>query len=216
MQLIGRVVVVAHQVQRLPDTGQHPQSQHIDLHQSQVVDVVLVPFDEGALGHRGVADRHQLIQPVLCQDEAPDMLGQVAWKAQQPCRHAHRPPDHRIARIQTSLLDVPACDFRAPAAPLACGQAGGHVLGQAQHLADLADGALGAIADDRGGNARAVTAIAVVDMLDDLLASFVLEIHVDVGRLAPVVGQEALEQQVVLGRVHAGDAQHVTDRRVRR
>ena len=41
-----------------------------------------------------------------------------------------------------------------------------------------------------------------------------LEIHVDVWRLAPLLGDEALEQQVVAFGVDGGDAQDVADRRI--
>ncbi len=47
-------------------------------------------------------------------------------------------------------------------------------------------------------DAGAVAAVARVDILDHLLAPLVLEIDVDVGRLAPRRGDEALEQKVVL------------------
>ena len=63
-----------HQIERLGDTGQHPQRQNIDLHQPQGVDIVLVPFDEGPVRHGRIADGHDLVQPVLGQDEAADML----------------------------------------------------------------------------------------------------------------------------------------------
>jgi hypothetical protein len=59
-----------------------------------------------------------------------------------------------------------------------------------------------------------VSAIGVVDPLQDDLASLVLEIHIDVRRLAPFLGDEALEQQVVAFGVDGGDAQDVADRRV--
>ncbi|MHC3925260.1 hypothetical protein ACMZ4W_00337 [Brevundimonas naejangsanensis] len=203
-----------HQVEGLADAGQHPQGQDIDLHQAQGVDVVLVPFDEGAVRHGGVADGHGLVQPSLGQDEAPDMLGQVARKTQQARRHAHGAINHGIGGVQTGLLDLAAADLGAPAAPLGRGQAGSDVFGQAQDLADFADGAAGAIADDGGGDAGAMTAIALIDVLDDLLAPLMLEVHVDVGRLVAVGGQETLEQQVVAGRIDAGDAQDVADSRV--
>ena len=83
-------------------------------------------------------------------------------------------------------------------------------------LADLADGAAGAVADDGGADRRPLAAVAVVEVLDHLLAALVLEVDVDVGRLAPAGRDEALEQQVVLGRVDRGDAEHVADRRVGR
>ena len=43
-----------------------------------------------------------------------------------------------------------------------------------------------------------------------------LEIDVDVGRLQPLLGDEALEQQIDLGRIDRGDAEHIADGGVRR
>ncbi len=43
-----------------------------------------------------------------------------------------------------------------------------------------------------------------------------LEIDVDVRRLQPLLGDEALEQEIDPGRIDRGDAEHVADRRVRR
>ena len=48
------------QVERLADRGQHAEREHVDLEQAQRFQVVLVPLDDGAVGHRRVLDRHQL------------------------------------------------------------------------------------------------------------------------------------------------------------
>ena len=98
-----------------------------------------------------------------------------------------------------------------------------HVLGEAVHelgreaqgLAHLAHGAAAAVADDLGGQGGAVPAVAAVDVLEHLLAPLVLEVDVDVRRLVPLLGQEALEEQVDAIGVDGGDAQAVADRRVR-
>src|SRR5690242_3805265 len=42
-----------------------------------------------------------------------------------------------------------------------------------------------------------------------------LEVHVDVGRLASLGGQKALEEQVRARRIHGGHAKYETDRAVR-
>jgi hypothetical protein len=52
----------AQQVEAFADAGQHAERQHVDLQDAERVDIVLVPFDEGAVGHRAVADRHGLGQ----------------------------------------------------------------------------------------------------------------------------------------------------------
>ena len=86
--------------------------------------------------------------------------------------------------------------FVAMMAPDAVRQLAGDVFGQAEHLADFADGAARAIADHRGGQGGAAVAIAVIDILDDFLAPLMLEIDVDVGRFAPFGVEEALEQKI--------------------
>ena len=69
---------------------------------------------------------------------------------------------------------------------------------QAQRLADLADRHARAVVDDGGADRGAVAAVALVDVLDHLLAPLVLEVDVDVGRLVALGRDEALEQQVDL------------------
>ena len=59
-----------------------------------------------------------------------------------------------------------------------------------------------------------VAAVGLEHPLHDDLAALVLEVDVDVGRLAALLGDEALEQQVVARRIDRGDAEHVADRRV--
>ena len=89
--------------------------------------------------------------------------------------------------------------LRAPA-PDETRQRAGHVLRHAQHLSDLAHGAAGAIGADDRGQRRALAAVGVVDPLDHFLAAVMLEIHVDIGRLVALLGDEALEQKLAIRR----------------
>ena len=76
--------------------------------------------------------------------------------------------------------------------------------------------ALAAVMDHRGAEPGAVAAVAVVDVLDHLLAPLVLEIDVDVGRLVARLRDEALEDHGAdLGR-DRGDAERVADHRIGR
>ena len=61
-----------------------------------------------------------------------------------------------------------------------------------------------------------MAAIAAVDILDHLLAPLMFEINVDIGRLAPFPGEEAGKEQGGGSRVDTGDAEAVTDGRIRR
>src|SRR2546423_2911294 len=95
----------------------------------------------------------------------------------------------------------------------------GDRLGDSVHLQrieperfpDVAQRALGLISDERGRQRSALTAVFVIDVLDDFLAPLVLEIDVDIGRLVALLRNEALEQQLLLDRIDLGDAQGVAD-----
>ena len=78
------------QIERLADAGQHAQRQHIDFHDAQRVQIVLVPFDEIAVVHRGRADGHDGVEIILGQHKAADMLGEMAGKADQLVGEMHR------------------------------------------------------------------------------------------------------------------------------
>ena len=67
-------------VKAFADTGQHSKRQNIDLENAQSINIILVPLDHSAIFHRGVFDRTELIKPPLGNDEATNMLGQMAWK----------------------------------------------------------------------------------------------------------------------------------------
>jgi hypothetical protein len=91
------------------------------------------------------------------------------------------------------LLDAllrPAPDLR--------GQHLDEVLGKPQRLADVADRALGAIANHGRAESGVVAAVLVEDPLHDDFAPFMFEIDVDVGRLVALLRDEALEQKVIL------------------
>ncbi len=121
------------------------------------------------------------------------MLGEVAREADQLVGERNRLADRRIVRIEAGLADVIVRQAVA-VAPHRLGERRGHVLGQPQNLADLADGAARAVMHHGGADRGAVAAVALVDVLDHLLAPLVLEIDVDIGRLAAVFGNEAGEQ----------------------
>ena len=102
-----------------------------------------------------------------------------SWRAQ-----ADRLADLRIGGIEPGLADVLVGDLAVAVAPDQAGKPGRHVLREAHGLADLADRHARAVVDDGGADGGALAAVALVEVLDHLLAPLVLEIDVDVGRLA--------------------------------
>src|SRR5690554_2680054 len=95
------------------------------------------------------------------------------------------------------------------------GECRDRILRQPHGLADLAYGGARAVGDDGRGKPGPLAAVAGVDVLDHLLAPLVLEIDVDVGWLLALGRDEALEEDVDLGRVHRRDAEAEADGRVR-
>ena len=135
------------QIEAAAQAAQHAEREHVDLHQAERIDVVLVPLDEGALVHGGIADRHRLVEPLAGEHEAADVLRQVARKADQLVGKRDRLPDRRIGGIEPGVADV-VVGHAFVLAPYRLGERRGDVLGQAQSLADLADGAAGAVVHD--------------------------------------------------------------------
>ncbi len=207
-------VMAADQLEPLAQAGEHAERQHVDLEDPQRVEVVLVPFDDGAVLHRRVLDRHQLVEPAAGDDEAADMLREVPREADQLPRQRQRLAQPPVLSVEAELGQPPRLDHVAdPGAGLA-GQRGDDVARQPHRLADVAHRAARPVVDHGGGHAGALAAVLAVDVLDHLLAPLMLEIDVDIRRLAALGRDEALEQQVHAGRVDRGDAQAVADRRV--
>ena len=83
---------------------------------------------------------------------------------------------------------------------------------EAERLAHFARRAAAAIGDDVGGHRRAEPAVFLVDVLDHLLAAIAArQIEIDVGPLAALFRQEALEQQIHPDRIDRGDPEAVAD-----
>ena len=83
---------------------------------------------------------------------------------------------------------------------------------EAQRLAHLARGGAAAIGDDVGRHGRAELAEALVDVLDGALALVAAgQVDIDIGPLAALFGEEALEQQVHADGIDGGDPERIAD-----
>jgi hypothetical protein len=83
-------IAAAQEVESTAHAAQHAEAQHVDLHEFQRVDIVLVPFDDLTVVHGGGLDRNQLIEPVECQHEASRVLRKMARRADQLSREIKR------------------------------------------------------------------------------------------------------------------------------
>jgi hypothetical protein len=62
---------------------EHSQCQTVDLEDAEGVDVVLVPFDEGSIGHGRVFDGNHFTQRPSGDDESAHVLGQMTGEADE-------------------------------------------------------------------------------------------------------------------------------------
>ena len=207
----GPLAALGDKVNAAADGREHAQSEHVHLHEAHVLQVVLVPLDDGAFGHGGVLHRHEAGEARLRQHKAAHVLAQVTRKAHQLPGKAQ--PQLGLARVQRhtafagQLLQAFPGQFLVEPVMLP-GEGVDEHLGQGERLAHVADRAARAVADDHGGNRCALAAVFFVDVLDDLFAPLVFEVHVDVGRLiAPLQADEALQQRMRMLRVGHRDAQ---------
>jgi hypothetical protein len=124
---------------------------------------------------------------ILSEHEAAGMLRQVPGRADQLARQLQREREPRVRAVEVERVDMAIRDALFRPAPYLAGERGGHVLGQTQRLADLAHRAARTEAADDRSQRGMVMAVLSIDPLDHLLAALVLEIDVDVGRLAAVL-----------------------------
>ncbi len=89
------------------------------------------------------------------------------------------------------------------------------ILIEAERLAHFARSGLAAIRDDVRGHGRAKFAVALVDILDGLLAFFFgRKIEIDVRPFTAAFGQKALEEQLHADRIDGRDFERIADGRV--
>ncbi len=119
------------------------------------------------------------------------MLREVAGEGQDLIDQRFQPRNRGVGDVQPGFGHAGLGHVVTPVSPYGGGEPGSHVFGQAQYFADLAEGAARAIVNDGGRDTGAFAAIAGIDILHDLLAALMLEIHVDVGRFVARFGQEA-------------------------
>ncbi len=122
----------------------------------------------------------------------------------------------RAGGVEPGLGEALGQDAAAVEPVVLAGEALDLRLVQAERAADVAQRAARAVADHGGGERGALAAVLAVDVLDDLLAAVVLEVHVDVGRLVAFARDEALDQHDAELRIDLGDAERPAHHRIRR
>ena len=71
------------EVEGFTDAGEHTECQHVHLQHAERIDVILIPFQKGAVLHGTIVDRHGLVEALARQHKATDMLRKMARKSEQ-------------------------------------------------------------------------------------------------------------------------------------
>ncbi|SAL07498.1 hypothetical protein AWB81_08125 [Caballeronia arationis] len=124
------------------------------------------------------------------------MLRQVAWEIQYLPRKRRPGDNQRVLRVQPRLAEALQQVLRIVEPLMALRDPVDDLRVDAQRLARLPQRAARPIRGDRRRDRRAVTSILSIDVLDDLFAPLMLEIDIDIGRLAALLADESLEQHV--------------------
>ena len=185
---------------------EHPQAEQVELDQPDGGAVVLVPLQDAAvlhgrpldradLDHRPVADHHAAgVDPEVAREALDHAASSMTWLGDLVLDGGlDRPPGVHLPGPGVELAG------RVPEGP-----------------AHVAHGRAGLVGDHVGDLGGPVAAVALVDVLDDLLAAAGLDVQVDVGRPVALRGQEPLEQQAEGDGVGLGDPDRVADGRVGR
>jgi len=199
MQVPSLAVMGRHQVEAVVQAGQHAQAEQVDLDQSRVGAVILVPLQHAAarhprplhrahLAHRPIADHH----PAGVDAQVP---GQPLHLGGQ---FRHRLGDGHVLADRLTRADVAGPCVLLPR----------RVAERPRRVAQRHPRPVGDDVRDLGGP---VPPVPPVDVLDHFLAAAVLDIQVDVGWTVPARGQEPLEEQPMLNGIHAGDPQREAD-----
>ncbi|KWV86540.1 hypothetical protein PFLmoz3_03973 [Pseudomonas fluorescens] len=210
------VAMSAQQIEAAADRAEHAQGKDVHLEQTDGVEVVFVPLDNGALGHGRIFHRHQGVQRVFADHKAARVLGQVPRKTDQLLGQRQDTPQQWAVRVEAAFTQALQRRRLIAPAPAAIGQGVDLVRRQPEGLGHITYRARGVVTADHRRQGCTGAAIALEHVLQHLFAALVLKVHVDVRRLVALFGQEALEQQVGQARVDFGDAQGKTHRRVSR
>ena len=109
---------------------QHAERQHIDFQHAEHVQIVFIPFDEGAVIHRRIADRHQRVQPLIGNHKTADMLRQVTRKADKLTGQRQSGGNTRRVRVKPRLNDMFTRRRLATATPIQGQQRAGNIARQ--------------------------------------------------------------------------------------
>ena len=191
----------------------HPDAEHVELEQAELLDVVLVE-----LAHRepgvGRLDGCAVEQRDVGEQHPAGMHRDVARQPVEPLDQSEEAVERAVAEPAGPQLGQVA-QRRAGVAGTDVGERLGDRVDlprrHAEGGADVADRVADAVGVHHRDGDAPLAAEAVEDRAVDLLAPGGLHVDVDVGQRGTQRRQEPLHQQAVADRVDPGDAEQVVD-----
>ena len=205
-------VVLLEEIEAQMELVECAQSQEVHLEEAQLLDAVLVPLDDGAVRHGAVLDGDQMADRLMAEQEPTGMDGEVTGKVEDLVRESEEVLVDGKLGVESRTGENFGRHRLVGREYL--GQTIESGLGQSQRLPHVPHRRARAVADDVGDHGGVGAAILLVHVLDDLLATGVLDVEVDVRGLRALARHEALEEKLHLDRIHRGDPQTVADRGV--
>jgi hypothetical protein len=126
----------------------------------------------------------------------------MTWEADDLTRKSKGVLYRRIEWIEPELAECVGCNCAVGPSMNAFGESIDHFEREAQYLADLTNSTTRSICHDLGSEGSTVAAVLRVNVLNDLLASFVFKIDVDIGRLLSLFADEASEKKIDYGWIY--------------
>ena len=207
------------EVHGLAQDRQVREAQEVELEQAEGLDGVHLVLGHERVAVRRLLERHELGQRLAADDDAGGVGRGVAGDALEMPREVDDPFDarvgiHLLAEGRGDLEGLVELDPELVRDGL--GDAVHLAVAVAKDAPDVADGGPGQHRAERDDLGDVVLAVLAPDVGDDLLASAVLEVHVDVRHRHAIRVEEPLERQLVEDRVDGRDAEGVGHDRARR
>ena len=202
---------------RVCHRGLHPDAEHVELEQPEVLHVVLVELTHREAGVRRL-DRGAVEQGRVGEQHAAGVHRDVAWQPVEPLHQLEEEVEPGIGETARGQLGQVAQRH-----PGVAGADVGEGLGDRVDLprrhperaTDVAHGMTDPVGVHHRDADAPFAAVAVEDRLVDLQPARGLHVEVDVGQRVAQRREEPLHQQVVAERVDPGDAEQVVDQAAR-
>ncbi len=200
--------------------GQSGEAEEIELHQPRLLDPFHVELRHQRVRFRIAVERHELGERPVADHDAGRVGRGVAVEALELLRDREGARHHRLlvaCRLQARLVGDRARerDRRRRILRDELAQLVDLPVRHLQHAADIAQHAARLQGAERDDLRHLIAAVALLHVVDDLVAPVLAEIDVEVGHRHALEIEEALEQQAETDGVEIGNGERIGGERAR-